>query len=368
MKRLLQSVNSMKTVRVEAVHALHPYAITLGLAGALFLSACSEESPATAPRVSPARESLVLYSSLPHARTLALAEAYREDSGVTVNFLIESAAGLVDTLAEKRDRPAADVLLVEGTGTLAKALDRDVLRPVRLELPESLDPLAPMDPAGYWYGLGYAADAILISSRSSLDGGLSYKDLGGPAFEGRLCMRRGHSDRGRALVASVLAVSGARDTELMVRGWRNNAATMPVDGPESLAKALREGRCEVAVLGTDRALAHGLLVPGSPIEAYLPGASDGGAVVHPIAAGVSRHSANPELAIAFLRWLLEPSGQRVLHRDGTAFPASGAVSLPEALLPLAKDLSDYVSVSSATFHHEEALSLIDRAGYRRIAD
>jgi iron(III) transport system substrate-binding protein len=368
MKRLLLSVNSMKTVWVEALYARPLYAITLGLAGALLLSACSEESPATAQGVSPARESLVLYSSLPHARTLALAEAYREDSGVTVNFLIESAAGLVDTLAEKRDRPAADVLLVEGTGTLARAIDRDVLRPVPLELPESLDPLAPMDPDGYWYGLGYVADAILVSGRSGLDGGLSYKDLGGPAFEGRLCMRRGHSDRGRALVASMLAVSGVRDTELMVRGWRNNSATMPVDGPESLVQALREGRCEVAVLGTDRTLAHGLLVPGSPIEAYLPDASDDGTVVHPIAAGVSRHSENPELSVAFLRWLLEPSGQRVLHRDGTAFPASGAVSLPEALLPLSKELSENASVSSAAFHYEEALSLIDRAGYRRTAD
>jgi len=358
----------MKLAFLLSGHARRPVVLTALLALAAALAGCEAESPAVEVEAPAAGESLVLYSSLPHARTLAIAEAYREARGVTVNFLIEAAPDLVGTMAAKRHQPPADVLLVEGTGVLATAMDLDVLRPVRLQLPADIDPLTPSDPDGYWYGLGYSADAIALAKQTSLPAAPTYAGLAEAEFAGRLCMRRGHSDRNRALVAALLVTAGPREVELTVRGWRRNSLAVPVEGPESIAAALREGRCEAAIIGADRALTLGLLSPGSPVNVYLPTAEAGGAVLHAIAGGVSRHAGNPEAAAAFLEWLLEAPGQRVLHRDGGAFPASESIAAPEPLLPFTDGLSAHSSPASAAFRYDDAVLLIERAGYRRAGD
>ncbi len=331
------------------------------------LTACSAGEPDEAGPPQAVSE-LVVYSSLSHSRTLAVANDYRESTGITVNFLIDSANELVASMAEKRHQPPPDVLLTSGTGVIARALDEDVLRPVSLETPEDLDPQVPLDPDGYWFGLGYSVDGILIGDAIDPDAVLAYADLSSQQFEDRLCLRRGHSERQRTLVAALLSDGSPRDVELAVRGWRRNAAAVPIEDTSSVAQGLMSKRCDAAILGSDTAYALGLIGSDSPLRFVLPRQDSGGAVLHPTIAGVTRHARDPEGARALVQWLLGAAGQRALHAEGNEYPAISSLE-PAAELQAARDaLSVVATPTDAAFVYEDALRLIERAGYRRPAE
>lgn len=335
---------------------------------ALLLSGCGEGPARDTVRAPAAADSLVLYSSLSHERTLDVSEAYRAAHGVSINFLIQPADQLIDAMATKRHQPPADVLLIDGIGALSRAVERDVLRPASIDRPAGADPLAPADPDGYWLSVGYSADAIVLARPSNPAGRPGYADLALPDFEGSLCMRRGQSNRNRGLVATFLASGDPRDTELLVRQWRKNSTGIPVENAESLVAALADGRCRAAILGTDSLVAHRFFARPGEFDVYLPGETLGGTVLHPTAAGVSRHASSPAAAQAFVAWLLTAEGQAALHEQSHEFPVNDAVKPSPGIAPMRANLALRSTPAAAAFVHEDALRLIERAGYRAPSD
>ena len=351
-----------QSVRAASERAATRAAVTL-LCVAAATTGCGQRSEPPEPAAGPADPQLVVYSSLSHERTLSVADAYREATGVTINILVEEAADLIDAMASKAHYPGPDVVLLDGAGPLAAAIDADVLRPVHIEDPDTLLETVPNDPDDYWYPVGAAADAIVYRSDAvdveSLGG---YASLGDAQFKDKLCLRRGIHDRSRSLVASMMAALGARDTELAVRGWRANLAASAFDTEAELLAALEEGRCSIGIAGTDQIALHLSDAPGPDLILHFPAVSDGGAMLHPVVAGVARHAGDAEGAVRFVSWLRSPEGQRVLHAGQTEYPVVSGVSaspslpasMPRAGVPLARVL----------FAYADAIALIERARYR----
>lgn len=329
----------------------------------LFLSvACGGPAPDDGPQTrapQPADAgSVVLYTSLPHERVLAIADAYREQSGQVVNFLIDSPDALIDSLVQKRHSPPADVLLIEGTGPLASAVERDVLRPVDLNRPAGPDGRGLADPDGYWFGVGYSVDAIIAASGTDLDG-LTYASLASADFAGRLCLRRGTNDRTRALVAALLARTDARSAELVVRGWRNNLARGAYESDDELVQAVAEGACAVAVAASDAIARYFAATPGAALAVHVPSPEERGPAVHPVAAAVTRHAGQPESAEAFVRWLMDAGAQSVLNEESGRFPVNGDSPLPDwPEIPVSLS-----GPSAAGFVYEDAVRLMERARF-----
>lgn len=332
------------------------------------LSGCGE-GPAREANGPPAGgESLVLYSSLSHERILDVAAAYRSASGVSIDFLIDPAEPLIDVMAKKKNHPPADVLLIEGIGALSLAVELDVLRPATVDRPAGADSRAPVDPDGYWLSVGYSADAMVLAGRRETSERPGYAGLASPDFEGSLCMRRGQSDRNRGLVATLLSTGDPRDTELVVRQWRKNSAGIPIENAGSVVNALADGRCRAAILGTDSLIAHGFFAKAGEFDVYLPDEAAGGTVLHPTAAGVSRHASRPAAAKAFVAWLLTAEGQAALHRRSQEFPVNDAVKAAPEIEAMREILAVRSTPAAAAFAHGDAIRLIERAGYRASSD
>lgn len=301
---------------------------------------------------------LVLYTSLPHERVLAIADAYREQSGQVVNFMIDSPDVLIDSLAQKNHSPPADVLLIEGTGPVASAVERDVLRPVDLNRPAGPDDRGLADPDGYWFGVGYSVDAIIAASGTDLDG-LSYASLASEEFAGRLCLRRGTNERTRTLVAALLARTDARNAELVVRGWRNNLARSAYESDAELVQAVAEGACAVAVAASDAIARYLAATPDATLAFHVPSPEERGPAVHPVAAAVNRHAGQPESAEAFLRWLMGARAQSLLNEGSGRFPVNGESPLPDwPEIPVSVS-----GPSAAGFVYEDAVRLMERARF-----
>ena len=306
-----------------------------------------------------------MYASLPAERAAVVAKAYRDATGVLVNYMIDTDSVLIDKLVRKEHIPGADVLLVSGGGHLAQALDGDVLRPVTsISSANSID-ASLRDPDGYWFGVGVRTELIVYDQRSVDGADLSgYAELGADDWRGKLCLQRGASERSRSLIAALIAERGERDAELAVRGWRANLATSVFDEQRDLLLALESGQCAVAIAGSDEVAAFISEGLADNVGLHFPPAAAGGTLQHVTAAGVARHANNAALATEFVEWLLSPDGQRVLHESGSDYPVTPDLELPSPLDVWPRYSASPVGASRVAYLYPDAARLAERARYR----
>lgn len=301
---------------------------------------------AAEPRPDLGDADLVLYTSLPQEGVIAIADAWRDVSGIAISFMIDDAETLIDKMATKAHYPGADLLLVADSVSISQAVDQDVLRPFAMLLPSTARSGLPVDPDGYWRAVGITAD--LIVARDSLELPTTYAALGEPRYKDSLCLRRGSERRSVALVAGITERLGARDSELAVRGWRFNLATAVFDNESDLLAAIVSGTCGIGIVDS-RIVAAASNLP-SDIVVAPPTDASAGVHVHPLAVGVSRHARDPDTAARFIDWLLSPAGQDVLEASGAA--------------PAIDIATGQVRESLPYYLYEDAELLIERARYR----
>ncbi len=330
----------------------------------LAVASCSPDKAGSDLR-SPTAQPLILYSSLPEERVQVITAAYTESSGVAMHYMLDSPSNLVEKLVTKAHRPTADVLLISGTGQLAMAAEADVLRPTRAQGIETSIPVALRDPDNYWFGLSFRPVTIVYDSRLVDPARLgSYASLGDEEWFGRICLLSSTAESSHTLVASLIAVLGDRDAELVVRQWRKNLARPVFSSGSDLMLAVEAGHCEVGIVGSDVIAEFVAGQPAGPVALHWPSADDGGALLNLIGAGVTRHASNPQSAVAFLEWLASEDGQRVLRASGRDYPANPQVE-PAAPFDAWAEF-DVSPVASARLGYllPDVLSLVERARYR----
>ena len=325
------------------------------------LGSCGQESapPDTG------QERLILYTSLAEDRAIAIVRAYPEATGVVINHLLESDDVLIEKMVTKEHYPGADLLLISGAGALARAVDSDVLRPIRSEALDRDLAAHYRDPDGYWFAVGARAEMIVVDRRvvdaAAVTG---YAALGDPLWAGRLCLQRGTVARNRSLVAAMIAALGERDAELAVRGWRGNLATSVFDEQRDLLAAIEDGDCAIGIAGSDavaRFVADG---SGENLGFVFPDSGAGGTQLDLTAVGVSRHANDPDGATRFIEWLVSPAGQQVLRDTDFDFAVDDVTS-PQSPLDGWPDFDvSPMGVSRTGYLHPEATRLIERARYR----
>jgi iron(III) transport system substrate-binding protein len=328
------------------------------LIACLAVMSCSQDKAAS-NQGSATVQPLILYSSLPEERVRAVTAAYTESSGIAMHYMLDSAPGLIEKLVTKAHRPTADVLLIADAGQLAAAADADVLRPIRAESMQTRIPVALRDPDHYWFGLSVRAVTIVYDPGSVDPARLgSYASLADEEWFGRICLLRSTAQSSHTLIASLIAVLGVRDAELVVRQWRKNLARPLFSNARDLLLALEAGHCEVGIVASDAIAEFVAEQQAALIAMHWPSADDGGALLNLTGAGVTRHASNPQQAVAFLEWLATEDGQRILRASGRDYPANPQVApaFPFDTSPIQSARLGYLL--------PDVLRLVERARYR----
>ena len=325
------------------------------------LAACGEE-PATGD---PAASRLILYTSLPDERALAIVRAYPEASGTVIHHMLESDDVLIRKMADKEHHPGADVLLISGAGALARAVDHDVLRPIRREMLTAVLDEPFRDPDAYWFAVGFRAELIAYDRRvvDAMDI-RGYAALADERWRDKLCLQRGDSERSRSLAAAMIAVLGERDAELAVRGWRENLATSTFDEQRELLAAIERGECPIGIVSSDE---YARFVAGGDarnLSFTVPDDDAGGTQLDLTAVGVSRHANDADAAVRFVEWLVSADGQRVLHESHYDFPVDDVLPLPPPMNEWPRFAVSPVHASRTGYLHTDAELLIERARFR----
>ncbi len=273
------------------------------------------------------------------ARKYGSEEVFRqftEDTGITVDFIFDDNATLLERIKAEGESSPADVYMTVDAGNLWNADQQGILDPLDSEALDQAVPKADRAADGAWFGLAKRARTVIYNpdqvDPSELDAEATYEGLTDPRWKGRICMRDTSEAYMVSLVASLIDLYGEQRTREIVEGWKANDVDI-MSNDVLMIDAVDAGTCDVAVVNhyylareLEAAQAEG---GGLDVELYWASQEGAGTHVNLSGAGVVTTSDNPEQAQQLLEWLAAPQGQRALIAGNHELPVNPAVEPDE---------------------------------------
>jgi iron(III) transport system substrate-binding protein len=298
-------------------------------------------------------EELVIYSARSHYGEEQPFEDFAKRTGTSLRIRGGSASELYERLRSEGDDTPADVLITVDAANLWRAKEAGLLEPVHSPKIDAAVPPDLRDPDGAWFGLLLRARTIMRSTeRVGPREVTTYEGLGDPRWKGRLCLRSGTSEYNVSFVADRLAKDGRAATERMVRRWMANDPVI-LGSDTDVLEAIADGECDVGLTNhyyLERELADDPDFPVAPVWADQQGR---GTHVNLSGIGVVAGSDKADEARRLIEYFLQPAEQRVFVENNHEFPARGGTDFKR----------DSIDVQGAGSHLDEALRLMDEAGW-----
>lgn len=345
---------------------------TASLSRRLLLLGFAAGATLVLPQVAAAQDKVVnLYSSRHYDTDEALYENFTKQTGIKINRIEASEDALLQRMRAEGDKSPADVLITVDAGRLWRAQQNGLLQPIRNATLEKAIPANLREPEGHWFGFSKRARVFVVNKDKVKPGDLArYEDLADPKWKGRLLIRSSTNVYNQSLVGSMIATLGAQATEIWARHVVANLARAPKGGDTDQLKAVAAGEGDVAVSNTyyfarliNSSKADEKDV-ASRLAVIFPNQGDRGTHVNISGAGVARHSPNKANAIRFLEYLASPEAQNYFAKGNYEYPVVAGVPLHPVIQAWGNFKEDQISAAVFGRNNEEALKLMDRAGWK----
>ncbi len=337
------------------VRGFFSFCALLLLAGAVFLP------PAQAAEVN-------VYSYRQTTLVDPLFQLFERETGIHVNVLF-ARRGLIERIALEGPASRADVLLAADLGHLLQA-GRAIAQPVRSPILESNIPSPWRDPAGYWFALSQRARVVFVRQDETLPSPLTYESLGGPFWQGRICMRDGQHPYNISLIAAMIAHYGAGEARAWLIGLKANLARRPAGGDRAQMIAVAERACDLAVANN---YYYGVMnSPFAPeeqqrraqtLKGALPVFIGGGTHINVSGMAMTRYAPNRANARRLMEFLSAPEAQTLIAERIFEYPINPDVSPPALFAGWGRLRPDPVPLSEIMRHRAEASLLVDETGF-----
>ena len=340
------------------------HAIRGRLAMALLLLACTacSKDPGNGIERAPAREFVVVYSSIDESRTAPAYQAFTAATGIRIQQVTADDDRLLQMMLDKAHAPAADLYLAAGAATLWNASDAGVLRPTHADELYAAIPPQLRDPENQWFGLADNAHVLVFDPRVlTADRIPGYEMLADTAWRGLVCLSSSTSPGNTALIALLIERHGLRQAEVLVRQFMSNLAVPVFRDPQALLAAVESGRCSIGISSLEAALQR--TATGTAQELGIAAPAHGGVLVDVVGGGVTRHAGNAAGAQRLLQWLAGPAGQAILADSLPALPAAQDVTAPPRYAAWQDLRHGEINVARFGMRHREAIDLAERARY-----
>jgi iron(III) transport system substrate-binding protein len=240
--------------------------------------------------------------------------------------------GLISRL---ESRPTeADVVVTRDADLLEIARARGLLQPFASKRIEEAVPAEYRDPQGTYFSDAYRARVIYYSKdRVRPDELSTYEDLGADRWKGRVCIRSGYHDYNLSLFGQLLVKNGPERTRAFLERLKANLATAPSGNDRDQARAIFEGRCDVA-LANSYYMGIMLASPdqrawGLATRVFFPDQQGCGAFVLRSGLALTKATGNVEAARELLEYVVQGNTQDYMAKLTYAYPVHGRGPLPE---------------------------------------
>ncbi|MBD9483031.1 extracellular solute-binding protein [Pseudomonas sp. PDM14] len=311
-----------------------------------------------------AADEVVVYSSRIDELIKPVFDAYTAKTGVTVKFITDKEAPLMQRIKAEGENGVADLLITVDAGNLWQAEQMGILQPFTSPAIDANIPAQYRSSTHAWTGLSLRARTIVYSTERVQPGELTtYEALADANWEGRLCLRTSKKVYNQSLTATLIETHGAAKAEQIVKGWVNNLATDVFADDNAVVLAVDAGQCDVGIVNT---YYYGRLHKANPAlraKLFWPNQDDRGVHVNLSGAGLTQHAPNAEAAKKLLEWMTTPEAQSLFAEINQEFPANPQVKPSAEVAAWGSFKADSLPVEVAGKRQAEAIKLMDRAGW-----
>lgn len=339
------------------------------------LAACGDRPQGDAPvkaapaQADPAKGVVNLYTARHYDADALIYDGFTRATGIKVNRRETRPDQLVERMRAEGQQSPADVVLMADAGALYRADAAGLLQAATSPTLEQRIPAGLRGPENHWWGFSRRARVVVVPKA---EGGapVSYADLAGPRFKGKVCARPADNVYNLSLTAALIERWGPERTLAWAKGVVANFARPPSGGDIDQIRGVAAGVCGVAISNTyywlrllrsedaaDRRVAEATAL-------VFPDQDGAGTHVNISGAGVARYAPNRENAVRFLEYLASDEAQHIFADANSEYPAVARVRPGEVVARYATFKADPTPVSVYGERQAEAQALLDRAGWR----
>ena len=272
-------------------------------------SGASNSAPETiAPTTDALEKELVLYSARREALMLPTVEAFQKKTGVKVAVKSGGSAELRELISQEGAATKADIYFTTDW------VDAELLRRRNLLAPHT-SPLSQGVPAefraadGTWTGVIARSRNIMVNTTlvKRAEYPTSVFDLTDPKWKGRVAASS-LRDGVPIWLASLILLKGEAATVSYIETMIKTNGMKVLSGGSDVANAVAQGEFAAGLVN------HYYYVPkrreGAPVDLIYPDQGDGqiGTLVIPLAVAATKYAPRPNVAKAFIDFVLTPEG------------------------------------------------------------
>lgn len=299
----------------------------------MILSACGSKGS----------KELTIYSALPESEIPTYLEAFKEETGITVNYVRLSAGEILAKIQIEKNNPQASIWYGGSGDTFIAGINEGVLEPYKSselgDMPENY-----VDKDGYWSpiyvgALAFACDKDWFESKG-LEYPKSWEDLLKPEFEGQISMAHpGSSGTAYTILSTIVQLKGEEAAWKYFESLDKNIRQYTKSG-SAPPKNVALGEAAIGI-----AFSHDCLKPaaeGYPVELSFP--EDGtGYEIGGIALIKNGPEKEVENAKKFIDWVLSKKGQNIYATNNSfRLPVNVKSTAPEGIVKISDlEVIDY---------------------------
>ena len=314
---------------------------------------------------------LTVYSHRHYEVDKQLFSDFEDKTGIKVKVVKAKADQLIKRLELEGEKTPCDLFITADAGRIWRAKQKGLLQPAKSPFLQKSVPKHLRGPEFYWYGLTARARIIVYAKDRVKPEELStYEDLIKPKWKGKILVRSSSNIYNQSLLASVIAHRGSENAKTWAAGIVKNMARKPKGNDRDQIKAVVAGEGDIAIVNS---YYLGLLL-NSDVEAerevakkvgiFFPNQNERGTHINVSAAGVTKHSDNPEAAVKLLEFLVSEEAQKVYAKANYEYPVNSKVEMSALLKSWGTFKPDKINLDKLGKHNKDAVKIFDIVQWR----
>ncbi|MGH7207493.1 MAG: extracellular solute-binding protein [Nitrospiraceae bacterium] len=314
-----------------------------------------------------AADRLVVYSGRAERLIKPVLDSFQAKTGIQVDLLSSGTTELVNRLQTEGERTPADLFITNDAGSLERARELGLFRPLNLKEIEQAVPAPFRAPDNSWVGLSGRFWILVYNTKLVAPTEVkSILDLADPRWKDKIAIPNAGSEYLQAGVSVIKASYGDERTKLFLQGLRANAGTQVYGKSAQIVEAVAKGLVAMGLVNHYYIYRHLATQPGAPIAALMLDQQEGGmgAIMNVAGIGVIKHSKHPEAAKLLVEFLVAQTGQKMFADLNKEYPLRPDVAADPMLPERQSFRAAMVPLARLAELREPTMTLIEQVGLR----
>ena len=316
---------------------------------------------------SAAAERLVVYSGRAERLIKPVLDSFQAKTGIQIDLLSSGTTELVNRLQAEGERTPADVFITNDAGSLERARELGLLRPLHMREIDRAVPAPFRAPDNSWVGLSgrfwiVVCNTGLVNPHEIT----SILDLAKPRWKDKIAIPNAGSEYLQAGVSVIKATYGDERTRQFLQGLSSNAGNQVYGKSAQIVEAVAKGQVAMGLVNHYYVYRYLATQPGAPISALMLDQQKGGmgAIMNVAGIGVIKHTKHLDAAKLLIEFLVSQAGQKMFADLNKEYPIHAEVKA-DPLLPERKSFrAAMVPLARLAELREPTMMLIEQVGLR----